>query len=130
MKHRVYKSLSSYINGSLLINMLLVTCSQQLCHWFGYMRLNQQLSSLVPKPRPAFHCSCKYACMEGQGGTLCVQLCEIGHINCVHAKGHAWLLSLLYSTRSVNGQSTRVTPMSHSLKEVFTDGQLQDARPR
>ena len=40
----------------------------------------------------------------------------------------ACILSLLYSiaTRSVNGQSTRVTPMSHSLEKVFTDGQLQD----
>ena len=46
------------------------------------------------------------------------------------AEGLAWLLSLLYSTRLVNGQSTRVTPMSHSLEEVSTHGQLQDARLR
>ena len=46
------------------------------------------------------------------------------------AEGLAWLLSLLYSTRLVNGQSTRVIPMSHSLEEVSTYGQLQDARPR
>ena len=48
------------------------------------------------------------------------------------AEGLAWLLSLLYSTRLVNGQSTctRVSPMSHSLEEVSTHGQLLDARPR
>ena len=46
------------------------------------------------------------------------------------AEGLAWLLSLSYSTRLVSGQSTRVTPMSHSLEEVSTHGQLQDARPR
>ena len=37
------------------------------------------------------------------------------------------LTIVLYS--SVNGQSTRVTPMSHSLEKVFTDGQLQDVSP-
>ena len=36
------------------------------------------------------------------------------------AEGLAWLLSLLYSIRLVNGQSTQVTPMSHSLEEVCT----------
>ena len=59
-----------------------------------------------------------------------MQLCEIGNIDCVHAEGLAWLLSLLYSTRLVNGQSTWVSPMSHSLEQVFTDGQLQNASPR
>ena len=50
-------------------------------------------------------------------------------IDCVHAEGLAWILSLLYSnsTRSVNGQSTRVTLTSHWLEKVFTHGQLQDA---
>ena len=52
-----------------------------------------------------------------------MQLCKIGYID---AEGLAWILSLLYSTRLFNGQSTRVTPMSHSLEKVFTDGQLQD----
>ena len=47
-------------------------------------------------------------------------------LDCVHAEGLAWLLSLLHSTRSVNGQNTQVTLMSHSLEQVFTDGQLQD----
>ena len=60
---------------------------------------------------------------------LCVQLCKIGYMDCVHAEGLAWILSLLYSTCPVNGQSTRVTPMSHSLEKVFTDGQLQDVSP-
>ena len=46
------------------------------------------------------------------------------------AEGLAWLPSQLYSTRLVNGQSMRVTPMSHSLDEVSTHGQLQDTRPR
>ena len=50
-------------------------------------------------------------------------------LDCVHAEGLAWVLSLLYSTRSVNVQSMRVTPMSHSLEKVFTDGQLHDVSP-
>ena len=29
-----------------------------------------------------------------------MQVCKIGCIDCVHAKGLAWILSLLYSTRS------------------------------
>ena len=55
-----------------------------------------------------------------------MQLCKI---DCAHAEGLALILSLLYSTHSVNGQSTRVIPMSHSLEKVFTHGQLQDASP-
>ena len=58
-----------------------------------------------------------------------MQVCKIGYVDCVHAEGLAWTLSLLYSARSVNGQSTRVTPMRHSLDKVFTHGQLQDASP-
>ena len=86
--------------------------------------------------------------MEGQGGGYvrnCVRLVlSRAHKNrrlAAHsyvlllytlcaAEGLAWLLSLLYSTRLVNGQSTRVTPMSHSLEEESTHGQLQDTRPR
>ena len=60
--------------------------------------------------------------MEGLGGRLRVQVCKIGYIDCVHAEGFAWILSLLYSTRPVIGQSTRVTPMRHSLDKVFTHG--------
>ena len=58
-----------------------------------------------------------------------MQVCKIGYIDCVHAEGLAWILSLLYSTRSVNGQSTQVTPMRHSLDKVFTHSQLHDASP-
>ena len=50
-------------------------------------------------------------------------------LDCVHAEGLAWVLLLLYSTRSVNVQSMRVTPMSHSLEKVFTDGQLHNVSP-
>ena len=38
-----------------------------------------------------------------------MQLCKIGYIDTVHDKGLAWILLLLYSTRSVNGQYTQVT---------------------
>ena len=43
----------------------------------------------------------------------------------MRAEGVAWILSLLHSTCLVNGQSMRVTPMSHSLEKVFTDGQMK-----
>ena len=59
-----------------------------------------------------------------------MQLCKNGYIDCVHAEGLAWILSLLYSTHSVNGQSMQVNPMSHSLEKVFIHGQIQDASPR
>ena len=58
-----------------------------------------------------------------------MRLCKTGYMDCVHAEGIAWTLSLLYSTRSVNSQSTQVTPLSHLLEKVFTHGQLQDASP-
>ena len=32
-------------------------------------------------------------------------VCKIGYIDCVHTEGLAWILSLLYCTRSVNARS-------------------------
>ena len=58
-----------------------------------------------------------------------MQLCGSGCIDCVHAERLPWLLSLLYSPRSVNGQSTWVTPMSHWL-EVFTDGPVTGCKTK
>ena len=56
-------------------------------------------------------------------------MCNCERLAILYAEGLAWLLSLLYSTRSVNGRCMRVTPMSYSIEKVFTDGQLQDVSP-
>ena len=68
--------------------------------------------------------------MEGQGGGCYVcNYARLVTLDCVHAEGLAWVLSLLYSTRSVNVQSMQVILMNHSLEKVFTNGQLHDVSP-
>ena len=75
---------------------------------------------------------------------MLVYLCKIGDIDVCMPRGlhgysgpeyvvwfpRPFLYDLPHSYRKGLGtklQSTRVTPMSHLLEKVFTDGQLQDA---